>query len=381
MLNFAYSIKAHVEGVASIPQATWDRGVEDRSPHLSHAFLSSLETEGCLGERVGWYPRPWTAQDASGRVIATLPLYVKENSFGEFVFDWAWAEAYQRHGLPYYPKWVVASPFTPASGQKFLCGSDPLDPALREQLLMAVVGAAEEEGISSVHFLFTPESWLEERGLIHRTGCQFHWKNRDFVDFAHFLDSLTSKRRKEVLRERRKVREAGIVTRCRKGMELSPEEWVIFHRLYCGTFEKHGNYPALSASFFQRIGSLMGEKILIVEALRSDEVVGAAFFMIGEDTLLGRYWGASEEIPALHFELCFYQGIEYAIASGLSRFEPGAQGEHKISRGFLPELTHSYHWIRNAGFRDAIARHVALENKHVAEYMQACSEHSPYRVD
>ena len=376
-----YSLKIIPEGVSSLPQTEWNQLAGRHAPHLSHEFLAALENHRCLGDRVGWHPRPWLVENPQGGVVAALALYEKDNSFGEFVFDWAWAEAYQRHEMPYYPKWVVASPFTPATAKKFLSTGVAPDVDLHQLLLHRVLASAEDQGISSVHFLFTDENVLRDAELIHRIGCQFHWKNQGYRDFRDFLETLTSKRRKEILRERRKVLETDVTIQHRSGQELSLADWSRFHTLYRSTFEKHANFPALTLGFFQSIGQSMGDKLLLVEALSEGQVVASAFFMVGDDTLYGRYWGAFEEVPALHFEVCYYQGIEFAIERGLSVFEPGAQGEHKISRGFLPVKTHSYHWIGHEGFRDAIARHVILENRHMENYIHACDARSPYRSD
>lgn len=377
----AYSVRVIADGVASVPRETWNQLAGTEAPHLCHEFLAALESQHCLGRRVGWHASPWLVEDETGRVIAGLPVYAKDNSFGEFVFDWAWAEAYQRHDVPYYPKWVVAAPFTPASARKFLLSPECSDTSVAETLLRRVLASAKEQEISSVHFLFTDEAVLRNAGLIHRIGCQFHWRNQGYRDFRDFLETLTAKRRKEILRERRKVIEAGITIQRRSGDELSANDWARFHELYRSTFEKHANFPALTLGFFQSIGKTMGEKILLVEAVSEEQLVASAFFMESENTLYGRYWGAYEEVPALHFEVCYYQGIEFAIERGLSIFEPGAQGEHKISRGFLPVKTHSYHWIGHEGFRDAISRHVTIENRHMESYIQSCEERSPYRTD
>lgn len=380
-MAFPVSVKVITKGVASIPRDTWNQLAGTEWPHLSHEFLVALEQNRCLGSRVGWHAAPWLVEDEVGQVIAALPLYIKDNSFGEFVFDWAWAEAYQRHDMPYYPKWVVAAPFTPATASKFLCAPESPDTQVAETLLSRVLDLARRQDISSVHFLFTDEDVLRDSGLIHRIGCQFHWRNQGYRDFHDFLEALTAKRRKEILRERRKVMEAGITMRRRSGDELSAADWIRFHELYRGTFEKHANFPALTLGFFQSIGKTMGDKLLLVEGLSQGHVVASAFFLVGQNTLYGRYWGADEEVPALHFEACYYQGIEFAIERGLSVFEPGAQGEHKISRGFLPVRTHSYHWIGHEGFREAISRHVTLENQHMESYIRDCEARSPYRMD
>ena len=367
-------------GVSGIEASEWNRLTGTDLPFLRHEFLAALESKGCLGEAVGWIPCPLILKDAKGHLRGALPRYLKFNSFGEFVFDWSWAEAYERAGLSYYPKHVVAAPFTPATGTRLLT-----DPSLSSQdtgrALMA--HAAEmtlDAGVSSLHWLFATDPDLTERSdFLPRWGCQFHWENQGYPDFEAFLATMTSKRRKEILRERRQVEERGLELVCLSGLEVSAKEWQTFHALYRGTFDKHGNYPALTLDFFKEIASTMGDQVLLVMARHGGEMVAAAYFLVGTDTLYGRYWGCVEEVPGLHFEACYYQGIEYAIAKGLKHFEPGAQGEHKISRGFLPTTTLSYHFIPDLRFRAAIARHLAFENQRVEAYRDALMARSPFK--
>jgi predicted N-acyltransferase len=310
-----------------------------------------------------------------------VPVYLKETSFGDFSSDWHWARAYQDQGHSFYPKLVVASPFTPATGPKILAAENGLDGARRVEVFELMREEVGRLGASALQFLFAPPEGLGDLPLIERHGCQFHWHNPGYRDFADFLDQLTSRRRKEILRERRQVREAGIELVVRPGGRVTEAEWALFHQLYVRTFEHYGNYPALTEGFFRTLGETMGDQVSLVTALRGEQLVAAAFFLLGESVLYGRYWGTLEALPALHFEACYYQGIELAITQGLSTFEPGAQGEHKISRGFLPQRTLSYHWIRHPGFRAAIARHVASENIAMAQYMSACLARSPYREE
>lgn len=365
---------------AALAGAEWNRLNGGTYPFLRHEFLEALETTGCLGRRVGWLPEHLILEDAEGRLVGACPLYRKLNSFGEFVFDWSWAEAYARAGLAYYPKWVVAPPFTPATGPRLLVqeGAGSADRATR--LLAAAIEAARAAGVSSLHFLFaTDPVLLQSPELLPRLGYQFHWEDRGFGDFEGFLAALTAKRRKEILRERRLVRDAGIELRRVRGDELEPASWQAIHALYCTTFAKHGNFPALTLRFFERLAATMGDRVMVVLAWRRRALVAAAYFLVGDQALYGRYWGCLEEVPGLHFEACYYQGIEYCLERGLRRFEPGAQGEHKIARGFLPTATHSLHWIADPDFRVAIDRHLQRERPAVAAYMAVLAARSPYR--
>lgn len=367
-----------VKGVAEIDASTWDAlDCVNANPFLHHAFLNALESEGCLGDRVGWRPCHVAFEDTAGQLLGALPLYLKDNSFGEFVFDGAWAQAYHQQGLSYFPKLVVAVPFTPAMGPRILTRGVPPD-----RLVTQVIMAAGQMGVSGLHLLFANDPVLSQRkDLLCRIGCQFHWSNAHYQDFEHFLRALTSKRRKEILRERRQVAASGLTIQRVMGSQVAAHDWVAFHRLYQDTFDRHGNFPALTQAFFRRLGETLGDALMMVQVRDQGDLVAAAFFLLGEEVLYGRYWGARVEVPGLHFEACYYQGIEFAIERGLSRFEPGAQGEHKISRGFLPSPTYSYHWLSEPKFKEPVARHVALENQRVNAYMQALMERSPYRCE
>ncbi len=369
-----------VQRISDIDPTAWNALTGGAYPFLRHEFLAALEERNCLGPRVGWLPHHLLVEDQAGQLAAACPMYLKLNSFGEFVFDWAWAEAYQRAGLDYYPKLVVAAPFTPATGPRLLVAPGQRGGPLAEQVIDAAMDAAREAGGSSLHWLFTTDAaLLESPRLLKRMGCQFHWENRGYAGFEDFLAELTAKRRKEILRERRLVREAGVELVRLRGDAVAPELWRVVHELYCTTFAKHGNYPALTEACFREIAATMGERVMLVLAARRGEIVGAAYFLVGDEALYGRYWGASEEVPALHFEACYYQGIEYCIENGLRLFEPGAQGEHKISRGFLPTPTWSAHWIGDPRFRKPIADFLEREEVAMQSYVSELEARSPYK--
>lgn len=370
------------DSIERVPAADWNRLVDADTPFMRHELLAAMERHGCVGESLGWLPHHLALRDADGNLVAAAPCYLKFNSYGELVFDWSWADAYRRHGLEYYPKLVVACPYTPATGARLLTGSDPRHNELARALADGAVRVAERLGVSSLHWLFPTESevsLLESRGLLRRVGCQFHWSNPGFASFDDFLGTFTAEKRKKIKRERRRVQEAGVVIRRIPGHEVSDSEWVLFHRLYRDTFDKRGGIPTLTLPFFREIGQTMGERLLLVLAYHGGKIVAAAFCLIGERSLYGRHWGCFKEFHSLHFEACYYQGLEHCIEHGLARFEPGAQGEHKISRGFLPTATWSAHWIADPRFRNAIAGFLAQEARGMDDYFAEMRSHSPYR--
>ncbi|HAS52357.1 MAG TPA: GNAT family N-acetyltransferase [Gammaproteobacteria bacterium] len=372
-----------LECLSDLPAAEWNALVPDQNPFLSHEFLSALERYGCVGEPVGWIPWHITCRDDHGRLLGAAPLYLKTHSYGEFVFDWGWAEAYRREGLPYYPKLVSAIPYTPATSPRLLLAKDQPCPLETAQ---ALVDFTLEEGrrhrLSSIHWLFPTSADLEPlttRGFLPRLGCQFHWQNRGYRDFQDFLDTLTAKRRKNINRERRLVREAGLELRILSGRELSEAQWSIVHNFYRSTFDRHGGLPTLTLPFFQDIAETLGDQLLLVLAFAQGREVAGAISFRSADTLYGRHWGCRADYDSLHFEACYYQGLEYCIQHGVQRFEPGAQGEHKVYRGFLPTFTHSAHWIAHPGFRRAIADFLDRETPALRDYAQHWLQHSPYR--
>jgi len=370
------------DAIDALPAAEWDRLAGLDAPFLRHAFLSALERQGCLGERYGWLPQHLALRDEGGTLVAAAPCYLKLNSYGEFVFDWSWADAYRRAGLAYYPKLVVASPYTPATGARILTGDSPKRAEHAAALIRGATQVAERLGVSSLHWLFTTSEetgWLEGAGLMRRMGCQFHWSNRGYGDFDDLLAAFSAEKRKKVRRERRRVAEAGVRFRLLRGGEVTEAEWALFHRLYRDTFDKRGGIPTLSLGFFREIGRTMGEHILLVLAYHRGEPVAAAFNLVGTHSLYGRHWGSIADFHSLHFEACYYQGLQFCIANGLARFEPGAQGEHKVSRGFLPTRTWSAHWIADPHWRGLIGRFLRDEREGMEEYLAEMAERSPYK--
>jgi len=367
----------------AVPGPAWNRLNRTANPFLSHEFLVALERHGCVGERYGWLPHHLMVHDRNGTLVGAAPLYLKWNSYGELVFDWSWAEAYRRAGLAYYPKVVGAVPYSPVTGPRLLVDPDADSPAVEAALIQGALDITRRSGASSLHWLFTPEDQacrLEASGLLRRTGCQYHWHNAGYGDFEEFLATLRSERRKKVRRERRKVQEAGLELRLLQGAEAARADWHGFHELYCSTFRRLGGMPTLSQGFFEEIASTMGDQVLLILAQRSGQTVAGAFCLVGPDTLYGRHWGYRETFDSLHFETCYYQGIDYCIRHHLARFEPGAQGEHKVWRGFVPAYTWSSHWIADAGFRAGIKRFVETESRAMAEHVQQLRAHSPYRL-
>jgi hypothetical protein len=373
-----------LESLADISATAWNALVQDHHPFLRHEFLSAMERHHCVGEHTGWLPCHSVCFDDKQRLIGAAPLYLKDNSYGEFVFDWSWADAYQRHGLRYYPKLVSAIPFTPATGQRLLLAPGPQAAATAQAIIDQVLEEARHQALSSIHWLFTTDQDRElllSRSYLHRLGCQFHWRNPGYRDFADFLDTLNAKRRKNIKRERRLVQEAGLTLEVLQGTQVSESQWHTFHRFYCSTFQRLGGIPTLTLSFFQEIATTLGERLVLVLASKGSRYVAGAISLCSDHTLYGRHWGCSADYDSLHFEACYYQGIDYCIRRQLQQFEPGAQGEHKIYRGFLPTLTQSVHWIAHPGFRSAIADFLQREMPAVKHYASDLVQHSPYRQE
>ncbi len=369
--------------LTDLPAAEWNALVPDQNPFLSHEFLSALERHHCVGERTGWLPWHVVCQDDRGQLLGAAPLYLKFNSYGEFVFDWGWAEAYRRQGLPYYPKLVGAIPYTPATSPRLLLAPGSPDPnATAQAIIDYVLEESCRHHLSSVHWLFpttaeTPH--FQAQGFLSRLGCQFHWQNPGYRDFQDFLGALTAKRRKNINRERRLVREAGLDLRILSGREVSEAQWHTVHEFYRSTFQRLGGAPTLTLPFFLEIAETLDERLVLALAFAQGHEVAGAISFRSATTLYGRHWGCRADYDSLHFEACYYQGLDYCIQHGLHRFEPGAQGEHKIYRGFLPTLTHSAHWIAHPEFRRAIADFLDRETPAVREYARDLLQHSPYR--
>ncbi|MDD3355108.1 GNAT family N-acetyltransferase [Zoogloea sp.] len=362
--------------IAELPADQWDALVGGQ-PCLQHAFLDALETSGCVAPRTGWHPRHAGLWD-EGTLLAAMPLYLKEHSYGEYVFDWAWADAYQRHGLDYYPKWLSALPFTPVPGRRLL----GVDDASRRSLLGHLLNTVAASGASSLHVLFPAADearWLAEAGLGIRHGVQFHWQNADYRDFEDFLACLSQPKRKKIRQERRKVQEAGVSFRIIEGQAIGTAEWAFFYACYSRTYAEHRSTPYLSRAFFEDLGRRLPQACVLMVAERQGTPIACSFFLREREALYGRYWGALEYLPCLHFEACYYQAIDYAIGQGLQRFEGGAQGEHKLSRGLEPVRTVSAHWIAEPRFRDAVSRYLAQERGGVEAYLDELSERLPFR--
>lgn len=367
--------------IAEISAAEWDACAGDENPFVSHAFLAALEESGSAGPRSGWLPQHLALRDAAGRLVAVAPAYAKSHSYGEYVFDHAWAEALERAGGQYYPKLQVAVPFSPVPGARLLCR--PGSGVGPEAVAQALAQVTEALGLSSAHVTFcTDAEWrvLGEAGWLRRLGTQFHWSNAGYGDFEDFLGALSSRKRKQLRRERREARAAGLTFRTLRGAEITPRHWQAFHRFYRGTVDRKWGSAYLTARFWPLLAERLGERVVLMVAERAGEPVAGALNLMGRDTLYGRNWGAAEETPFLHFELCYYQAIDFAIAQGLRRVEAGAQGQHKIQRGYLPVPTYSAHLIRHGGLRRAVAAFLERERPAMEAEMAELAAASPFRA-
>jgi uncharacterized protein len=351
-------------------------------PPFSHPFfLQALEASGAVGLGTAWQPCHLLFE-RDGHPCALLPLYRKQDSRGEYVFDHSWAAAYERNGLPYYPKLVTAIPFTPVPGPRLLLAPGESLSVLLPQVLAAVQAECTSGLVSGWHGLFVEEDWLQmatDSGFAPREGCRFHWENRSYANFDDFLATLTSKKRKDLKRERRRLQEAGVSCRRLSGKHIEPGHWDFFWRCYQQTYFEHGQQPYLNHDFFRRLAADMPEQLLLVLAEDSDGPMASALFLHDAQTLYGRYWGSLRRADGLHFEVCYYQGMEFCMERGLSDFDPGTQGEHKLLRGFAPRLTHSLHWLAAPDFQQAILRFVREESVSVRRYASAAESVLPYR--
>ncbi|GBH24803.1 hypothetical protein BvRS1_18520 [Burkholderia vietnamiensis] len=373
---------------AEVPADEWNALLErdaQPTPFLRHEFLDALHVARCAVDDTGWSPHFVTLTDAhTGRLAAAAPVYAKQHSYGEYVFDWAWADAYQRNDLPYYPKLLCAVPFTPVQGTRLLAADDDA----RRRLAATLLAFAEQSDVSSLHVLFPTGDearLLESMGMMLREGVQFHWLNDGYRDFDDFLGTLEQKKRKNIRAERRKVRDAGITFRRLAGEQITDADWRFFTRCYRQTYREHYSSPYLNLEVFRTIGATMPENLLLViaEADGRPSASSLAVDRRGADgrggTLYGRSWGALEHVPCLHFETAYYQLLEFCIEAGLDTFEGGAQGEHKLARGFLPTVTHSAHWLAHPAFSDAVARFLERETEHIHAYVDELREHDPFR--
>ncbi len=369
-----------IENLADIPAALWN-ALAGNDPFLSHAYLYALQASGCATAQFGWQAQFLTLwRDA--RLLGAMPLYLKMNSYGEHVFDFAWADAYRQHGLRYYPKLVCMVPFTPVTGVRLLTAAGPDANELRGLLLGSALKFAKDSGVSSMHCLFVDEAdtgEMQAQGMMLRQDVQFHWQNPGYRDFDDFLAALSRDKRKRIKQERRKVQEAGVTLQCVTGEHATAEQWAFFASCYAHTRQLHNSPPALNDDFFQRIGATLPQHTLLVIASREGRPIASALNIVTEDVLYGRSWGAFEFHSGLHFETCYYQAIEFCIARNIKTFEGGAQGEHKLARGFLPVTTRSAHWLAHPQFAQAVEDYLQRETSAISGYMDELNERSPFK--
>jgi uncharacterized protein len=371
-----------VSDLGEVDAARWDALVASNrgNPFVGHAFLRALSSTGCATASRGWTPAHLTLWSSSGDLLAATPRYLKAHSYGEYVFDWAWADAHQRHGVDYYPKWLCAVPFTPVPGPRLLA----VDEAARTALVAALLAQAESSKLSSLHLLYATEAetrQLKSAGFMMRSSVQFHWFNPGYSTFDEYLSALVQAKRKKVRAERRKVREAGVTFERKVGADITEEDWDFFYFCYANTYAAHLSTPYLTRPFFARIAQAMPQSLLLVLARRGGRPIAAALGVFDAERLYGRYWGAVEQVPCLHFEASYYQMIEFAIERRLAVFEGGAQGEHKLARGFEPVTTRSAHWLAHPAFADAVERYLHREASGVEAYVDELNERSALRKE
>ncbi|MCH7936673.1 MAG: N-acetyltransferase [Proteobacteria bacterium] len=384
-----------IGSISEVEAAEWDACAGVENPFCRHGFLSALEDSGSVDAETGWMPRHLVVRDEAGGLMACAPLYLKSHSYGEYVFDWGWAEAYERAGGRYYPKLLSAIPFTPATGRRLLVRDDLAD-AVKDQLADALADAmvklGERLGVSSVHVTFPTEAeWkrLGGHGFLLRTGQQFHWRNRDYASFDDFLADLNSRKRKAIRKERAAVAEHGLRIRALTGADITEAHWDAFYRFYRDTSDKKWGSSYLTREFFSLLGERMGESVVLIMAeekgspggSQGGRPVAGALNLAGADTLFGRNWGSEADYKFLHFEACYYQAIDYAIARGLEWVEAGAQGPHKVQRGYLPRLTYSAHWIADPGLKSAVEQFITGERRQIEYEMRMFQARSPFRRD
>ncbi len=369
------------ETLKNIPADDWNRLNETNNPFLCYQFLRALEETSCIGKHSGWLPQYLTLE-SENTLTGIAPLFLKSHSYGEYIFDWAWANAYEQAGLQYYPKLIAAVPFTPVTGPRLLVKSDKNACLARQALIQGALQHAQALKVSSLHWLFIPESQLTEliqQQHMQRVGYQFHWHNQNYRDFDEFLASFSAHKRKKVKRERRYVQEAGIHMQVVEGKDITPWMWNQFYEFHHATIRYRGATPYLNAGFFRALGRTMPESVVLIMANQGGETVAAALNLRNERTLFGRYWGCRDNFHSLHFETCYYRAIDYCIEQGLQTFEAGAQGEHKLSRGFLPTPIYSAHWLSHVGFSSAVADFLKREKNGIEFYMDELNEHSPFK--
>lgn len=365
-----------------IPASAWNALCPSDYPFIRHEFLAALEASECVSAAKGWQPQHLIVEE-EGQLIAALPLYLKSHSYGEYVFDWAWADAYKRNGLAYYPKLISAIPFTPCTGPRLLLADNNRRSTLIELIVPAIKTRARELHASSWHCLFPSESLSAELilgGSAQRIGCQFHWFNRNYQHWSDFVAAMNSRKRKNINKERRSVELQGIRFLVKEGGDITAEDWALFYQLYCNTYLKRSGHSGyLNQPFFRLLGEHASQSLVMIMAQHCTQPIAAALYFKDASTLYGRYWGCLEEYDFLHFETCYYQGIDYAIAQGLQRFDGGAQGEHKIQRGFEPIITYSNHWLARDDFQQAIDDFTAREAPAILAYQEDAKQYLPFK--
>lgn len=373
-----------VDAIAQVGRDAWNRCAGDDNPFVCFDFLDALEESGSVTAKTGWLPQHAVLEDASGDVLAVAPMYLKNHSFGEYVFDHGWADAYERAGGRYYPKLQLSVPFTPVTGPRLLTPPGPNRDTLRRALLTAIIQVAEKIGVSNFHVTFATEEEAEiadKLGLLVRRGYQYHWHNRGYETFDDFLGELSSRKRKSIRKERRAVAEAGLITRALTGADLSNGAWDIFYQFYQDTYDRKWGSPYLTRAFFDIVTERIPDKVVLMLTEKDGVPVAGALNFRGKHALYGRNWGCAVDFKFLHFETCYYQAIDFAIRNGLQTVEAGTQGPHKVQRGYLPVGTWSFHWLRDQGFSDAVERFLDHERPAIEDDMHAMMQHSPYRDD
>jgi hypothetical protein len=372
---------------AAIPREAWSRLAPPAHPFLDADFLAILEAHGTAGRRWGWEARHQVVRDATGRVVGLLPLYLKHNAYGDFIHDWAWAGVWERLGRAYYPRLLSGLPHTPATGPRLLVAPGAEGEAVRRVLIGRAQALTAEAGLSSWHVAFPAAAEvdaLSAAGLVIGHDVQYHWHDAEgggYGDFAGYLASFAASRRRKVRAERRRVAESGLSIEVRHGDEVDPAEWPALHALYASTFVKFDNHAVFTAPCFADLAAALGRRMVCFIARAGREAVALSLCFRSDEALYGRYWGAAVQVDSLHFELCFYQGIAYCLREGLKRFEPGAGGEHKIARGFVPTIVSSAHWIADARLRPLIGRHLAAQREAVEAYRAEAATHLPFRQE
>jgi len=373
-----------VSSLNKIQRTEWNALIDDNNPFLRHEFLSALENNDCLGEKYGWYPHHLLVHQ-DNELIAASPLYIKTNTYGEFVFDWSWASAYEQAGLNYYPKLISSIPYTPATGSRLLISpkyNDTQKFSIAEEMIQNTLEESSKLEMSGMHWLFNTEKeceYFKKQGQMFRLGHQYHWHNHNYDSFDQFLENFVSRKRKKIKQERRYVNEQDIKITRIHGNELDENLWQQVHTFYESTFHRKSGIPTLSLNFFKEIGETMGKKIILVLSYSNNQLIACAINFASTSRLYGRFWGCTKAVHSLHFEACYYQGIEYAIENKLSVFEPGAQGEHKISRGFLPTRTWSAHSIHDSRFEPSIRDFCRREAQYMQQDYEALMNMSPYK--